>query len=184
MGCGSCGTSANGKPAGCNSNGGCSSGGCNRMNVFDWLSEIPLQDGTKPYPIIEVSFNKGSRKDFFRNANGFTLHKGEYIAVEGMGGYDVGEVSLTGELVRLQMKKYDITENSITKRVLHPATTDEVQAMQASKEKEQDYLVRARAIAKTQNLNMKISEVEVQADGKKGTFFYIAENRVDFRELI
>ena len=105
MGCGNCGTGANGKPSGCKGNGGCSTGGCNRLNVFDWLSALPLHDSAKPYPVIEVTFNKGSRKEFYRNNTSQLLEKGEWIAVEGVAGYDVGQVSLTGELVKLQLKK-------------------------------------------------------------------------------
>lgn len=184
MGCGNCGTGANGKPSGCKSNGGCSTGGCNRLNVFDWLSDIPLHDGAKPYTIIELSFNKGSRKEFFRNNTNYIVDKGEMLVVEGVGGFDIGQVSLTGELVKLQLKKYGVTEASVTKRVLHPATDEEIETSVKNKEREQEALVRARAIAKTLKLDMKLCEVEIQADGKKGTFFYTADQRVDFRELI
>src|ERR1700744_1818001 len=111
MGCGNCGSGANGKPSGCKGNGGCSTGGCNRLNVYDWLSALPLHDSAKPYPVIEVSFNKGSRKDFYRNSSHHILEKGQWIAVEGIGGFDVGQVSLTGELVKLQMKKYNVSED-------------------------------------------------------------------------
>ncbi|MBC7553317.1 MAG: hypothetical protein H7257_05010 [Taibaiella sp.] len=184
MGCDSCGSAAGGKPSGCKSNGGCSTGGCNRLNVHDWLSSLPLHDGAKPYPVIEVSFNKGSRKEFFRNNTHSILEKNDWIAVEGVGGYDVGQVSLTGELVKLQMKKYSVTENGVTKRVLHPATDEEVALCAAQKDREPEVLIRSRAIARTLNLNMKLCEVEIQADSKKGTFFYTADQRVDFRELI
>src|SRR3954469_3540459 len=105
MGCGNCGTAANGKPSGCKSNGGCSTGGCNRLNVYDWLNAIPLHDAAKPYGIVEITFNKGSRKEFFRNNTHHMLEKGNWFAVEGVGGFDVGQVSLTGELVKLQLKK-------------------------------------------------------------------------------
>src|SRR5690606_34375941 len=105
MGCGNCGSGSSGKPAGCKGNGGCDSGGCNRMNVFDWLKELPLHDGVRAFSIIEVSFNKGSRKEFFRNLPDVSLVKGEWVAVEGVSGFDLGQVSLTGELTRLQMKK-------------------------------------------------------------------------------
>ena len=184
MGCGSCGTGSDGKPSGCKSNGGCSSGGCNRLNVHDWLSTLPLHDGAKPYPIIEVSFNKGSRKEFFRNNTHHILEKNDWIAVEGTGGYDVGQVSLTGELVKLQMKKYSVTENGVTKRVLHKATEDELVMCTTQKDREPEVLIRSRAIARSLKLDMKLCEVEVQADSKKGTFFYTADQRVDFRELI
>lgn len=185
MGCGSCGSGANGKPNGCKSNGGCSTGGCNRMNVFDWLSTLPLHDSAKPYPIIEVSFNKGSRKDFFRNNTGLILDKGTWIAVEGTtGGFDVGEVSLTGELVKLQMKKYGVAEDTAMKRVMRIASEEDMQHHSTQKQREAEILIRSRAISRTYNLEMKLCEVEVQADGKKGTFFYTADQRVDFRELI
>ena len=184
MACGNCGTATNGKPSGCKSNGGCSTGGCNRLNVYDWLNTLPLHDSAKPYPVIEVSFNKGSRKEFFRNNTHYILEKNDWIAVEGVGGYDVGKVSVTGELVKLQMKKYGVTENSVMKRVLHPATEDEINLCVTQKEREPEVLIRSRAIAKTLNLDMKLCEVEIQADSKKGTFFYTADQRVDFRELI
>lgn len=105
MACAGCGTGVEGKPSGCKSNGGCSTGGCNRLNVFDWLSNIPLGDSLAPFDIIEVSFNNGSRKDFFRNVTKQLFSKGEMVTVEGVSGFDVGTVSLTGELVKLQMKK-------------------------------------------------------------------------------
>jgi cell fate regulator YaaT (PSP1 superfamily) len=184
MGCSSCGTATGGKPSGCKSNGGCSTGGCNRLNVHNWLADLPLYDSAKPYPVIEVSFSKGSRKEFFRNNTHHILEKNDWIAVEGVSGYDVGQVSLTGELVKLQLKKYGVSENSVVKRVLHPATEEEMNARNANKEREAEMLIRSRAIAKTLKLEMKLCEVEIQADGKKGTFFYTADQRVDFRELI
>jgi cell fate regulator YaaT (PSP1 superfamily) len=184
MGCGNCSTGAGGKPGGCKGNGGCSTGGCNRLNVYDWLSDLPLSDGAKPYPVIEVSFSKGSRKEFFRNNTHHILEKGEWFAVEGVGGYDVGQVSLTGELVKLQLKKYGVRETDVSKRVLHPATEDELAQSNKQKEREAEMLIRSRAISRGLNLDMKICEVEIQADSKKGTFFYTADQRVDFRELI
>lgn len=185
MGCGSCGTkSADGKPSGCNSNGGCSSGGCNRLNVFNWLSDIPFSDFGAPFPIIEVSFNNGSRKDFFKNQSPHLYEKGQWVAVEGAGGYDVGQVSLTGELVKLQMKKYGVHDSDDMKKLLRPAAERDLEQFTIVKDRERDTMIRARAIAKELNLEMKIAEVEFQADAKKVTFFYTADNRVDFRELI
>ncbi len=182
MACGSCGT---GTPNGCKSNGGCSSGGCNRMNVHDWLLNLPIADAQSSCQVVEVSFNNGSRKDYFRNYSVGHLEKGEMIAVEAMAGFDVGEVSMGGELVRLQLKKLRIPENSDEiKKILRRAGGTDLDKWKESKARERDILIRARAIAKTLNLNMKISEVELQADGKKCTFFYIADDRVDFRELI
>ena len=184
MGCGSCGTGTDGKPGGCKGNGGCSTGGCNRLNVYDWLSTLPLHDAAKPYPYIEVSFSKGSRKEFFRNNTHHIIGKGDWLAVEGVGGYDVGQVSLTGELVKLQLKKYGVKEMEVTKRVLHPATDEEMEFRTKQKEREAEVLIRSRAIARSMKLEMKLCEVEIQADSKKGTFFYTADQRVDFRELI
>jgi cell fate regulator YaaT (PSP1 superfamily) len=185
MGCGSCGTgSGDGKPSGCQSNGGCSTGGCNRLNVYNWLSDIPFSDLGKPYPIIEISFSNGSRKDFYRNNTNHIFEKGTWVAVEGAGGFDVGQISLTGELVKLQLKKYGVAESAEMKRVLRPAVERDLEVYNAVKQRERETLVRARAIAKELNLEMKIAEAEFQADGKKVTFFYTADSRVDFRELI
>src|ERR1044072_831875 len=108
MGCSSCVTG--GKVAGCKSNGGCSTGRSNRMNVHDWLANLPFSDPSGTCKIVEVSFNNGSRKDFFRNTTVHLFDKGDMIAVEGVSGFDVGEISLTGEIVRLQMKKRDADE--------------------------------------------------------------------------
>src|SRR3954466_11588025 len=105
MGCGSCGTETGGKPNGCKSNGGCSSGGCNRMNVHDWLANLPFADLFSACKGVEGSFNNGSRKDFFRNSTVQLFEKGDMVAVEGVSGFDVGSISLTGEIVRMQMKK-------------------------------------------------------------------------------
>jgi cell fate regulator YaaT (PSP1 superfamily) len=184
MGCGSCGSGASGKPGGCKGNGGCSTGGCNRLNVYDWLNALPLSDAAKPYPVVEVSFSKGSRKEFFRNNTHHILEKGGWFAVEGTGGYDVGQISLTGELVKLQLKKYGVRETDVSKRILHPATEEELEQATAQKEREAEVMIRSRAIARSMKLDMKLCEVEIQADSKKGTFFYTADQRVDFRELI
>ncbi len=182
MGCGSCGT---GKPNGCKSNGGCSTGGCNRLNVHDWLLNLPLADTESACKVIEMSFNQGSRKDYYRNSTLQYFEKGEMVAIEGVGGFDVGEVTLTGEIVRLQMKKKGLDEfNPEMKRVLRRATDRDLELMVQNKEKEKEVMVRARAITRQLRLNMKMSEVEIQADGRKATFFYIADDRVDFRELI
>lgn len=135
--------------------------------------------------IIEVSFNKGSRKDFFRNNTLHVFEKGDNITVEGVSGFDVGEVSLTGEVVRLQMKKRGVKETSEEiKKVLRPSSERDLDTWRHTKSREKEALIRARAIAKQLKLDMKISEVEIQADGRKATFFYIADGRVDFRELI
>lgn len=185
MGCSSCGTAKGSKPGGCKSNGGCNTGGCNRMNTYDWLHNLPMADVDMACRVIEVSFNKGSRKDFFRNPTLQQFEKGDMIAVEGVSGFDVGEVSLTGEIVRLQMKKRNVREdNPEMKKVLRVATDRDLDLMRQNKEREPEAVIRSRAIAKQLKLDMKISQVEMQADGRKATFFYIADGRVDFRELI
>jgi len=182
MGCDNCGTS-NGSPSGCKSNGGCSTGSCNRMNVHDWLANLPLSDGT--CNVVELSFNNGSRKDFYRNTTTHIFEKGEMVSIEGISGFDVGAISLTGEAVRLQMKKKGVEENDPNmKKILRRANERDLQVLEQNKKRERDVLVRSRAIARQLNLNLKMSEVEIQADGRKGTFFYIADDRVDFRELI
>lgn len=146
---------------------------------------LPLSDQDAGCKVIEVSFNKGSRKDFFRNTTLQSFEKGDLIAVEGISGFDVGEVSLTGEVVRIQMKKRNVSEyDSDLKKVLRRATDKDLEIWQQNKAREKEALIQTRAITKQLNLDMKMSEVEIQADGRKATFFYIADDRVDFRELI
>ena len=182
MSCGSCGT---GKVGGCNSNGGCSSGGCNRLNAFDWLANLPFSDPESNCKVLELSFNNGSRKDFFRNTTLHFYEKGDLLAVEGVNGFDVGTVNLTGELVRLQLKKNNVDEKSPDiKKVLRRANDNDLSKLKENKAREKEVLIRSRAIARQLKLDMKMAEVEIQADGKKATFFYIADDRVDFRELI
>src|SRR3954453_3213340 len=182
MGCGTCGT---GKPGGCKSNGSCGTGSCNRMNVHDWLKNLPFADSDGGCKVIEVSFKQGSRKDFFRNVTLQEFEKGELVTLEGVSGFDVGEVSLTGELVRLQMKKKGVNEmNPDMKKVLRRSTERDIELFTQQKSREAEALMRSRAISRQLTLEMKLSEVEFQADGRKATFFYTADDRVDFRELI
>lgn len=183
MGCSSCGTG--GKVSGCKSNGGCSTGSCNRMNVHDWLSNLPFNDPAGNCKVVEISFNNGSRKDFYRNSTVHVFEKGDQVAVEGVSGYDIGEISITGEIVRMQMKKRGVAEfDAEMKKVLRRATDKDLEIWRQNKDREKEAMVRSRAIARQLNLDMKLSEVEIQADGRKATFFYIADDRVDFRELI
>lgn len=185
MSCSSCGTTTGGKPNGCKSNGGCSTGGCNRMNTYDWLHNLPIVNSDDYCRVVEISFNKGTRKDFFRNSTLQEFEKGELVSVEGVSGFDVGEVSLTGEIVRLQMKKRGAKEdNPEMKKILRRASDRDIDIMKQNKAREPEAVIRSRAIAKQLKLDMKISQVEMQADGRKATFFYIADGRVDFRELI
>ncbi len=182
MGCANCSV---GKPMGCKSNGGCTTGGCNRMNAYDWLRNLPVAYAGDECKVIEVSFNHGSRKDFFRNTTLQPVEKGDLVVVEGVSGFDLGEVSLTGEMVRLQMKKHEVKEeNPEMKKVLRRASDRDIDTWRHSKSREKEALIRSRAIARQLKLEMKVSEVEIQADSRKATFFYIADGRVDFRELI
>ncbi len=182
MGCGSCGT---GTPNGCKSNGGCSTGGCNRLNVHDWLRDLPMDDAATQCKVVEVSFKQGSRKEFFKNTTLQNFEKGDYVTVEGVNGFDLGEIALTGELVRLQLKKRGTDEFSPEmKKILRPSNERDLETYHISKSREAAMLARSRAAARDLRLEMKLSEVELQADGKKGTFFYTADDRIDFRELI
>ncbi len=181
MGCGSCGI----KPNGCKSNGGCNTGSCNRLNTYDWLYNMPVADIDSSCKVVEVSFNNGSRKDFFRNVTLQQFEKGDMVSVEGVSGFDVGEISLTGEIVRLQMKKRNVKEeNPEMKKLLRRSSDRDLEIWKQNKAREPQAIIRSRAIARQLKLEMKISEVEMQADGRKATFFYIADGRVDFRELI
>lgn len=155
------------------------------MNVHDWLSNFPFAEFDTACRVIEVSFNQGSRKEFFKNTTVHVFEKGDMVSVEGVAGFDVGEVSLTGELVRLQLKKKGVKEHDQEmKKVLRRANDRDLEILAHNKGREKEALIRSRAITKQLNLNMKMSEVEIQADGRKATFFYIADDRVDFRELI
>jgi cell fate regulator YaaT (PSP1 superfamily) len=155
------------------------------MNTHDWLRNLPMSDVASACKVMEVSFSQGTRKDFFRNAALHPYEKGDLVAVEGVSGFDVGEVSLTGEIVRLQMKKRSVKEDDPEmKRVLRIATNRDIDIWKQNKAREPEAVIRSRAIARQLKLDMKISQVEMQADGRKATFFYIADGRVDFRELI
>jgi cell fate regulator YaaT (PSP1 superfamily) len=135
--------------------------------------------------VVEITFNNGSRKEFYRNNTLQTFIKGDMVAVEGMSGYDIGMVNISGEMVRLQMKKKGVKEdNAEMKKIMRRANEMDLQKWRESKDREKQALVRARAAAIQMNLDMKLIEVDFQADGRKATFYYTAEDRVDFRELI
>src|SRR6185437_116899 len=124
-------------------------------------------------------------KDFYRNNSLNIYEKGDIVAVEGTSGFDVGTINLTGELVRLQLKKKHLKEQSPDfKKILRLATDNDIAKWKETKLRERQVLIRSRAIARQLNLDLKMSEVEIQADSRKATFFYIADDRVDFRELI
>ncbi|MDI9358295.1 MAG: regulatory iron-sulfur-containing complex subunit RicT [Phycisphaerales bacterium] len=187
MSCASCSTKDGKSPGGCKNNGSCSTGSCNRMNVYDWLQNLPSIGPDIDCRIIEVSFNQGSRKEYYKNfnINPIQIEKGAYVTVEVAGGFDVGHVSLKGELVRLQLKKLNLSEVTTSfKNVLRLSTPNDLASYQLWQGRRQELLARSRTIAKKLNLKMKLSEIEVQADGKKAIFYYTADDRVDFRELI
>lgn len=191
MGCGNCasgggcGSSANGAlPAGCQNNGACMTSGCNKLDVYDWLSDMDLPSNYKPFEIVEVRF-KGSRKDFYLNTDGLYLEMGEMVVVEpSTGSFDIGHVSLTGELVRLQLKKNNVDPESVTKKIYRKAHTGDVEKWQSAKDLEWETMHKSRKLALDLGLSMKISDVDYQGDKTKATFYYTAEGRVDFRELI
>jgi cell fate regulator YaaT (PSP1 superfamily) len=184
MGCLGCTVSSNGaQPAGCKSNGGCSSGGCNRLNTFDWLTSLDIAD-IDPFEVVEVSFKNGARKAFFRNESHTRATTGDMVVVETGNGYDLGRISLSGELVRFQMKKKKISEEAVLHTVIRKANDRDLERLQEARELEKPTMIRARAIAHTLGLDMKIGDVEFQGDKRKATFFYTADGRVDFRELI
>lgn len=181
MGCTNC--SSNGLPKGCKNNGACGTSGCDKLTVFDWLANME-QPSDKGPGFIEVRFKNG-RKEFLKNTDGLSLHMGDVIAVEGSPGHDIGTVSLTGELVRLQMKQKGIKPSGNEfKKLYRKATQRDLDIWEKARAREKDTMIRSRGMAASLDLAMKISDVEYQGDGNKATFYYTAEDRVDFRELI
>jgi cell fate regulator YaaT (PSP1 superfamily) len=184
MGCSSCSTAKDGQPRGCKNNGTCGTDGCNKLTVFDWLSNMSLPNGAKPFDCVEVRF-KNSRKEFFRNTENLTLSIGDVVATQAQSGHDVGMVTLTGELVKVQMKKKKEDHHSPDlPKIYRRATQKDIDKWQKCRGREEEIKKRSREIAIILGLQMKISDVEFQGDGSKATFYYTAEERVDFRQLI
>lgn len=184
MGCSSCATGANGVPKGCKSNGSCATGGCEKLSVFDWLSNMTLPNGEERFNIFEVRFKNG-RKHFYNNPNNLTLSIGDIVAVEGNPGHDVGSISLAGELVKVQMKKRKVDlDSEDIKKIYRKASQKDIDIWQKARDKELETQTRGREIIGRLGLKMKLSDVEYQGDGNKATFYYTAETRVDFRQLI
>ena len=184
MGCSSCSSGGGCSPKGCQSNGTCTTNGCNKLDVYDWLSHMDMPSSYKPFNIIEVRF-KGSRKEFFINVDNLYMEMGEMVVVESStSGYDVGHVSLMGELVRMQLKKSNTREESVLKKVYRKPTPSDVEKYELAKSLEWETMHKARTLALELGLSMKISDVDYQGDKSKATFYYTAEGRVDFRELI
>lgn len=178
----SCGTSKGGKVAGCKNNGACQTGGCNKMNVFDWLSNMEMPSSSA-FEIVEVRFKNG-RKEFFRNSERLNLTTGDAVVVEVPNGHHLGHVSLQGELVRLQMQKKKVVNDSEIKKIYRIAHQKDLEKYEEVKKRELPTLYRTREILRETKLPMKLSDIEYQADNTKATFFYSADDRVDFRELI
>ncbi len=184
MACGSCGTGEDGKPRGCKSNGACSSGGCEKLSVFDWLSNMTLPGNETPFNIYEVRFKNG-RKHFFKNTEKLTISMGDVVAVEGSPGHDIGVVSLGGELVKVQMKKRKVSiDSEEIKKIYRKASQRDIEIWEKARNRELETQKRGREILGRLGLKMKLSDVEFQGDGNKATFYYTAEARVDFRQLI
>jgi len=180
---GGCGTKgSNGKTAGCQNNGACSTGGCNKMNVFDWLSDMDVPI-LKRFDVVEVKF-KGGRKEYFRNINHLELLTGDYVVCEMASGYHIGAVSLQGDLVRLQMAKKKIADDENVKSIYRVANPRDMEKHEQSVARDLSTMYRAREMVKELKLSMKLSDVEFQSDNTKATFYYSADERVDFRELI
>ena len=178
MGCSNCG------PEGCGNKGHCSTGGCNKMNTYDWISTLDIND-PEIYSYVEVSFKNGARKDFFKCKNNiYQYHTGDMVVVECSPGYDVGTITLMGELVRLQMKKKSVAENRVQNSIVRKANPRDLEKLTEARSLEQRNLARARAIARTLGVELKLGDIEYQGDLKKATFYYTAKGRIDFRELV
>ncbi len=167
---------------GCSS-GGCSTGGCNKLNTYDWLGNIDLPAHIKPFDIIEVRF-KGTRKEYYKNVHNHDVTNKDFVVVEMESGFDIGQITLKGELVKLQLKKAGIPEKAEHRKIIRRATELDMAKYNECKELEVPTMFNARTIALELGLKMKLSDVEYQADRRKATFYYTAEERVDFRELI
>lgn len=184
MACGSCGTGTDGQPKGCKNNGTCGTDGCNKFTVFDWLSNMALPEGQTSFDFIEVRFKNG-RKSYYKNTDGLSLNIGDIVATQAQSGHDIGMVTLTGELVRVQMsrKRIKIVEEEIQK-IYRKASQKDIDIWTKVRDREEAMKVKARQVAIRLQLQMKISDIEFQGDGSKATFYYTAEERVDFRQLI
>lgn len=184
MGCASCSTGKDGTPRGCKNNGTCGSDGCNKLTVFNWLGNMSLPSDMTPFYGVEVRFKNG-RKAFFNNSDQLNLSIGDVVATEASSGHDIGIVTLTGELVRVQIKRKNQSDNLESHpRIYRKATQKDIDKWQHLRQREDEVQKRSREIAMALKLRMKISDVEFQGDGSKVIFYYTAEERVDFRQLI
>ncbi|APX98831.1 PSP1 domain-containing protein [Lacinutrix venerupis] len=183
MACTSC-TTKDGSPKGCKNNGTCGTDSCNKLTVFDWLANMSVPNGEKPFDFVEVRFKNG-RKHYYKNTENLTLAIGDIVATQAQAGHDIGMVTLTGELVRVQMKRKKIKEKpEDVLKIYRKASQKDIDIWSDARDKEEPMKVRARQFAIDLKLQMKISDIEFQGDASKATFYYTAEERVDFRELI
>ncbi|NOY47101.1 MAG: hypothetical protein GXO84_02630 [Chlorobi bacterium] len=184
MACNSCSTGKDGQPKGCKNNGTCGTDSCNKLTVFDWLSNMSLPNGEQPFNWVEVRFKNG-RKNYYKNTENLSLSIGDIVATQAQAGHDVGMVTLTGELVRVQMKRKKVDENAEEiLKIYRKASQKDIDIWSSARDKEEAMKVKARQFAIDLKLQMKISDIEYQGDASKATFYYTAEERVDFRELI
>ena len=183
MACASCSTK-DGSPKGCKNNGTCGTDSCNKLTVFDWLANMSLPNGETPFNWVEVRYKNG-RKEYYNNTENLTLSIGDIVATQAKAGHDIGMVTLTGELVRVQMKRKNISEKPEEEfKIYRKASQKDIDIWSTARDKEEPMKVRARQFAIDLKLHMKISDIEFQGDASKATFYYTAEERVDFRELI
>jgi len=168
--------------AGCRNNGACGTGGCNKMNVFDWLSNMEAPS-VQRFDVVEVKF-KGGRKDYYRNPNQLDLTAGDFVVVEMQTGHHIGCVALQGELVRLQMLKKNLKVTDELKAIHRMASAKDLEKHEQAIARDLPTMYRTREIIRDLKLNMKLSDVEFQSDNTKATFYYSSDERVDFRELI
>ncbi|MCH1546964.1 MAG: hypothetical protein L7S44_00225 [Flavobacteriaceae bacterium] len=184
MPCKTCSSKTNGSPKGCKNNGTCGTDSCNKLTVFNWLSNMNLPSGQTEFNFCEVRFKNG-RKDYFLNKNSISLSIGDIVSTQADHGFDVGIITLTGELVRVQMNKKKVNlELDSSKIIYRKSMQNEIDNWSNFRDKEESIKVKARQLAIDLRLKMKISDIEYQGDGTKITFYYTAEERVDFRELI
>ena len=184
MACGTCSTGKDSQPKGCKNNGTCGTDSCNKLTVFDWLSNMSLPNDEEPFNWIEVRFKNG-RKLYYKNTENLTLSMGDVVATQAQSGHDIGMVTLTGELVRVQMKRKKISETDEEfLKIYRKASQKDIDIWSSARDKEEPMKVKARQFAIDLKLQMKISDIEYQGDASKATFYYTAEERVDFRELI
>ena len=184
MGCTSCSTGKDGQPKGCKNNGTCGTDSCNKLTVFDWLSNMTLPNGATPFNWVEVRFKNG-RKVYYKNLENLTLSIGDVVATQAASGHDIGMVTLSGELVKVQMKRKKISETpEEVFKIYRKASQRDIDIWVEAREKEEPMKVKARQFAIDLRLKMKISDIEFQGDASKATFYYTADERVDFRELI